>query len=60
MLLGKMNGEIDFEHATTLGLILFLAPVTAIFVQRLKRGARNLFDVRAPGFGRSWSPSRWA
>lgn len=50
MLLGKMNGEIDFEHATAFGLMLFLPPVIAVFIHQLKRGARSLFDMRACGF----------
>jgi hypothetical protein len=49
LLLGKINGEIDFEHATTLGILLFLAPVAALFLRHLKRAVRTLFDVCAPG-----------
>jgi hypothetical protein len=50
MLLAAMNGEIDFDHATSLGTILFLAPVAVLLLGYLKRGARGLFDVRAPGY----------
>ncbi len=48
-LLGTFNGEIDFAHATTFGIILFLAPVAALFLRHLKREMETLVDVRSPG-----------
>src|SRR5205823_4962970 len=50
LFLGKMNGEIDFKHATSLSIILFLTPIVVLFLRQLRHGARTLFEVRGTGF----------
>ena len=50
VLLGELNGEIDFKHATSVSIILFLTPIVVLFLRQLRHDARTLFEVRGTGF----------
>ena len=48
-LVGEIDGPIDFKHATSLGIVLFLGPPTVIFLRQVRRGAPPPFDTRGIG-----------
>ena len=49
-LFAGFDGQLDFAHATTLGIVLFFAPLSAHVIIRAKAGKLEISDPRSPVF----------
>jgi hypothetical protein len=49
-LFASLNGVIDFNHSTTLGIVLFMAPICIFAINQVKLKDNSIWDPRSPFF----------